>query len=271
MDIQMIVLIVNVIIILTDIIAIYLFSIWVDGLTKKMNSNRIESENDSLNRFKETYGAIQKLSNETMYKYNKIFDDIEKTRNDSEKIKSFFKGFEEVCSDFTQTIRKERVEYHSLKEAHKKIILLNKNSPLQKMLDISNAQVEALRRELEESKSQNEQLEKSSSFSRYFGGGLCDDGGKQSLTDDREANRKLALQIKKRKIVDPFGIIKMHELGKEHKPDVPKKTDRRKFNYHAYNTPERMKELRRLKALKKEPIETPKRKVGRPKGSKNKF
>jgi hypothetical protein len=32
-----------------------------------------------------------------------------------------------------------------------------------------------------------------------------------------------------------------------------------------------MKELRRLKALKKEPIETPKRKVGRPKGSKNKF
>jgi hypothetical protein len=56
----------------------------------------------------------------------------------------------------------------------------------------------------------------------------------------------------------------------------PKK--KKKYSYHAYNTPERMRELRRLKALKKgegdsttelkNEVEKIKRKVGRPKGSK---
>jgi hypothetical protein len=61
------------------------------------------------------------------------------------------------------------------------------------------------------------------------------------------------------------------------KEQEPKK--KRKYSFHAYNTPERMKELRRLKALKKSndisttesknEVEKIKRNLGRPKGSKN--
>jgi len=180
------------------------------------------------------------------------------------EVHTFFKGFEEVCSDFSETIRKERIQYYGLKDAHKKLIEQTKSSNLQKMLDIANAQNEALRREIDESKPKEP---------------------KKRVRDDREANRKLALEIQKRKKHDPFGIIKMHELGKEDKPTPEKKEKKKKFSYHAYNTPERMKELRRLKALKKQGVitkselideitkinETTKRKVGRPKGSKNKI
>jgi len=328
METQNIILITLIAIIVIDLFALYLLSNWVDKVWKMIKSTQVDSQNDSLQKFNILFDAIQRLS------------------DDSDKIKSFFGGLEQVCTDFSETIRKERVQYYSLKEAHQKLIEQTKSSKLQKMLDISNAQVDALRRELEELKSDkpnekedlkddrdaNEKLrnnlksksEKGESyppFSRYFEDDIFGSdvekpskkkfvkGKKQKLTDDREANKKLALQIEERKKIDPFGVIKMHELGKESKNAPKKKVHRKKFTYHAYNTPERMKELRRLKAEKKkseaqkvalvqklkdklmleqmvdvsvikrgrpkkkitEPIVIVKNKVGRPKGSKNKF
>jgi len=317
METQNIILITLIAIIVIDLFALYLLSNWVDKVWKMIKSTQVDSQNDSLQKFNILFDAIQRLS------------------DDSDKIKSFFGGLEQVCTDFSETIRKERIQYYALKEAHQKLILLNKNNPLQKMLDISNAQVDALRRELEELKSDdkpnqkedlkddrdaNEKLrnnlksksEKGESyppFSRYFEDDIFGSdvekpskkkfvkSKKQKLTDDREANKKLALQIEERKKIDPFGVIKMHELGKENESAPEKKKQRKKFTYHAYNTPERMKELLRLKALKKEKVVSkeqiielkpklkrgrPKRvmitlpiqsknKVGRPKGSKNKF
>lgn len=68
-------------------------------------------------------------------------------------------------------------------------------------------------------------------------------------------------------------------MPKEDLINLGESKKKRKYSYHAYNTPERMKELRRLKALKKgkgisttelkNEVEKIKRKVGRPKGSKN--
>ena len=329
METQNIIIITAIVLIVIDLFALYLLANWVDGIWKRVKSLQVESQNDSLQKFNILFDAIQRLS------------------NDSDKIKSFFGGLEQVCTDFSETIRKERVQYYSLKEAHQKLIEQTKSSRLQKMLDISNAQVDALRRELEELKSDdkpnrkedlkderdaNEKLrndlksksEKGESyppFNRYFEDDIFGNdvekpskkkfvkSKKQKLTDDRDANKKLALQIEEKRKIDPFGVIKMHELGKESKNATKKKVHRKKFTYHAYNTPERMKELRRLKAEKKkseaqkvalvqklkdklmleqmvdvsvikrgrpkkkitEPIVIVKNKVGRPKGSKNKF
>jgi len=250
-------------ILLLDLVALYVLSVVFKKREEKEQARWDEIQSEHAEMHQSLGDAMRTLSSQV------------------KEVLAFFTGFENVCSDFSETIRKERIQYYALKDAHKKLIEQTKSSTLQKMLDISNAQVEALRRDIEEYKSKSEKGESCfPPFNRYF-----ENDEKQVLKDDREANKKLALEIQKRKKHDPFGIIKMHELGKEDKPAPEKKEKKKKFSYHAYNTPERMKELRRLKALKKQGVitkselideitkinETTKKRVGRPKGSKNKI
>lgn len=142
------------------------------------------------------------------------------------EVKNLLLSFDRITTDMSDTIRKERMDFFHLKDQYKLA-----TSP--HYVDILKKQNESLLAKLPKSKTQ------------------------EVFRDDREANRKLALEIEER-----------------NKP----KEKKRKKSYHAYNTPERMKELRRLKSIKKgedistlilkNEVEKIKRKVGRPKGSK---
>ena len=154
-------------------------------------------------------------------------EQIDIMHTEMNEVKNLLLSFDRITTDMSDTIRKERMDFFHLKDQYKLA-----TSP--HYVDILKKQNESLLSKLPKSKAQ------------------------EVFRDDREANRKLALEIEER-----------------NKP----KEKKRKKSYHPYNTPERMKELRRLKSLKKgEDVSTPesknevekiKRKVGRPKGRKN--
>lgn len=211
---------------------------------------------------------------ETLQTFQDLFTKIDSIHSKVNEVKGTCNNFNKLATDFSETIRKERIEYYQLKDKFRIVASSNQNNILQ-------AQYDAVCRERDELKNE---LDKNKPI--------------EVLTDDREANRLLAEEIAKDKL-NPLSFDYFGKLT------PPKK--KRKYSYHAYNTPERMKELRRLKAEKKkkeskkialvqklkdklildsmvgvvkrgrpkkiktEPSVIIKNKVGRPKGSKNKL
>jgi len=222
-------------------------------------------------RIREERQAMEDLSNRIDLVHSKI-----------NEFSILCNNFDRVSSDLSETIRKERIEFYQLKD----LMARRTPSKLEKQYKILQTQYEIAckqRDELQAKKYPKKPIE--------------------VLTDDREENRLLREKIQagldKGKNILNIKLYPLHEDNvKKEKPTKAKEVKKvletpiptkevkksRKYSYHAYNTPERMKELRRLKALKKknvkrgrpkkkttEPSVIVKNKVGRPKGSKNKF
>jgi hypothetical protein len=214
-----------------------------------------------------------------------LFDKFDLVHSKINEVKSLCNDFGRVSTDLSETIRKERIEYYQLKEKFRLVASSSQNNILQAQYDAVCRERDELKKELDKKKT------------------------KQVLTDDRKANKLLAQKIEKDKLTAPLPKGYLKDLLEPNLKDLIEPKKKRKYSYHAYNTPERMKELRRLKALKKnsepkknilvqklkdklkldamvdvslikrgrpkkkttEPIVIVKNKVGRPKGSKNKF